>query len=48
MSAIAIVGFIIRHSCAKTLARKFNLRTRAGAFKKFGKNLGVKMDKKEK
>lgn len=46
MSAIAIVGFIIRHSCAKTLARKFNLRTRAGAFKKFGKNLGVKMDKK--
>lgn len=42
----SIIGFIIRHSCAKTLARKFKLRTRAGAFKKFGKNLGVKLEKK--
>lgn len=39
----SIIGFIIRHSCAKTLGRKFNLRTRAGAFKKFGKNLGVRI-----
>ena len=37
-----IVAFILRHSCAKTLARKFNLGSRAGAFKKFGKNLTVK------
>lgn len=35
----SIVGYILRHSCAKTLARKFNLRTRAAAFRKFGKNL---------
>lgn len=41
-----IIGYLLRHSCAKTLARKFNLKTRAGAFKKFGKNLGVVMDKK--
>jgi hypothetical protein len=31
-----IINFILRHSCAKTLARKFRLRSRAGAFKKFG------------
>jgi len=41
-----IVGYILRHSCAKTLARKFNLKTRAGAFKKFGKNLEVTITKK--
>lgn len=40
------MGYLIRHSCAKTLARKYNLRTRAGAFKKFGKNLGVKLERK--
>jgi group II intron reverse transcriptase/maturase len=34
-----IVNFILRHSCAKTLARKFNLRSRAKVFAKFGKNL---------
>lgn len=44
----SIVSFILRHSCAKTLARKFNLKTRAGAFKKFGKNLGVRMNKGDK
>jgi hypothetical protein len=37
-----IINFILRHSCAKTLARKFNLRSRAGAFKKFGKLLKTK------
>ena len=34
-----IVNFILRHSCAKTLARKLNLRGRAQAFAKFGKDL---------
>lgn len=37
-----IINFILRHSCAKTLARKFNLRTRAEAFNKFGKLLKTK------
>jgi group II intron reverse transcriptase/maturase len=37
-----ICNFILRHSCAKTLARKFNLRSRAGAFKNFGKLLNTK------
>lgn len=40
-----ILGFILRHSCAKTLARKFRLKSRAGAFKKFGKNLEVVVEK---
>lgn len=37
-----IINFILRHSCAKTLARKFRLGSRAGAFKKFGSNLSTK------
>ncbi len=41
----SVIGHILRHSCAKTLARKFNLRTRAGAFKEFGKNLKVTITK---
>lgn len=36
-----IIDFILRHSCAKTLARKFNLRSRAAAFKAFGKHLNA-------
>lgn len=43
-----IVGYILRHSCAKTLARKFRLKTRAGAFQKFGKNLRVTKNLKSK
>ena len=43
-----IVGYILRHSCAKTLARKFNLGSRAGAFKKFGKNLSIEIKEKTK
>lgn len=42
----SIIGYILRHSCAKTLARKFNLKNRAGAFKKFGKNLAITLEKK--
>jgi group II intron reverse transcriptase/maturase len=36
-----IINYILKHSCAKTLARKFRLGSRAGAFKKFGSNLGT-------
>jgi len=36
-----IINFILKHSCAKTLARKFRLGSRAGAFKKFGPNLAT-------
>lgn len=36
-----VVGYILRHSCAKTLSRKFRLKNRKGAFQKFGKNLGT-------
>lgn len=36
-----IVGYILRHSCAKTLGRKFRLNSRKKVFKKFGKNLRV-------
>lgn len=39
-----ILSYILRHSCAKTLARKFNLGTRAGAFKKFGRDLEVTVE----
>ena len=42
-----IIGYILRHSCAKTLARKFRLKSRARAFKKFGKNLSVRVSKKD-
>jgi group II intron reverse transcriptase/maturase len=36
-----IINYILKHSCAKTLARKFRLGSRAGAFKKFGSKLGT-------
>jgi len=39
-----IVQGLLLHSCAKTLARKFKLRSRAEAFAKFGKTLGPKDD----
>lgn len=44
----SVISFILRHSCAKTLARKFRLKSRAGAFRNFGKNLSVKITKGEK
>ena len=34
-----IINFVLKHSCAKTLARKYRLGSRRGAFKKFGPNL---------
>jgi group II intron reverse transcriptase/maturase len=40
-----LINFILRHSCAKTLARKFRLGSRAGAFKMFGDKLKTKDDK---
>jgi group II intron reverse transcriptase/maturase len=33
------IGFVLRHSCALTLGKKFKLRSRKKVFKKFGKNL---------
>ena len=42
----SIVGYVLRHSCAKTIARKYNLGTRAKAFQKFGKNLRITAEKK--
>jgi len=39
-----ITNFILRHSCAKTLARKLNLRSRAKVFARFGKDLSTKND----
>ena len=41
-----IVNFILRHSCAKTLARKLNLRTRSQTFSKFGQGLTSPTDPK--
>jgi len=42
-----IIGYILRHSCAKTLGRKYRLTSRKKVFKKFGKNLrfpGTKLE----
>lgn len=36
-----LINFILKHSCAKTLARKFRLKSRAGAFHKFGPRLAT-------
>ena len=33
------IQYFFQHSCAKTIARKYRLRSRAAAFKKFGKYL---------
>jgi len=41
-----IIQMIIRPSCAKTLARKFKLSSRAAVYKKFGPLLTVKVGKK--
>lgn len=35
------IQFIIQHSCAKLIARKINLHSRAQVFKKFGNNIRV-------
>jgi hypothetical protein len=37
-----IIRYILRHSCAKTLSRKYRLKSRKKTFKKFGKNLAAK------
>lgn len=36
------INFILRHSCAKTLARKLNLGSRGKVFAKFGSELATK------
>jgi hypothetical protein len=33
------INFVLKHSCAKTLARKFRLRSRYKVIKKFGPTL---------
>ncbi len=38
---LSIINFFLVHSCAKTLARKFNLPSRAAAFHKFGPTLSA-------
>lgn len=37
-----IVNFILKHSCAKTLARKYRLNSRSKVFATFGKKLTTK------
>lgn len=44
-TAIARVGWLIKESCALTLARKFKLKTVAKAFEKFNKDLGCNIGK---
>lgn len=39
---VAMIRYTLLHSCAKTLARKFNLGSRAAVFQKFGKSLTPK------
>jgi group II intron reverse transcriptase/maturase len=34
-----LISFVLRHSCALTLGRKYKLKSRKKVFKKFGKNL---------
>lgn len=41
---VEMIRFTLLHSCAKTLAQKLNLGSRAAAFKKFGANLTPKDD----
>lgn len=43
-SYLARVQFILQHSAAKTLATKYRLKSRAVAFKKFGKRLAVRTE----
>lgn len=39
-SAVARIGWLLKESCALTLARKFKLKTTAKVFEKFNKDLG--------
>ena len=41
-----VIQMIIRPSCAKTLARKFKLTSRAAVYKKYGPLLSVKVGKR--
>lgn len=40
-SQLNYITFILHHSCAKTIANKMKLRSRAKVFKKYGRNLKV-------
>jgi hypothetical protein len=41
-----LIGFVLRHSCALTLSRKYKLRSLKKTFKYFGKLLGEKYNSK--
>lgn len=43
-SRMQLIQFIIQHSCAKTIMRKKKLNSRAQVFKKYGKNITVKLN----
>lgn len=43
----ARVHYILKYSCALTIANKMRLKTLRGTFKKYGKNLSIKNDKNE-
>lgn len=43
--AVAWIGWLLKESCALTLAKKFKLKTLAKTFNKFGKDLGYDVNK---
>jgi len=43
--SVARIGWLIKESCAMTLAKKFRLKTIAKVFRKFGKDLGYDVNK---
>ena len=44
---VARIGWLIKESCALTLARKFKLKTLGKAFERFGKNLSYKINEND-
>lgn len=46
--SIAWIGWLIKESCALTLARKFKLKTTAKAFEKFKKDLGYDISEEKR
>lgn len=46
--AVAWIGWLLKESCALTLAKKFKLKTLAKVFNKFGKDLGYEINPKNR
>jgi len=40
-----LISYILKHSCAKTLARKFKLSSRRKVFQKYGPNLQIRTER---